>query len=267
MEERKAKEIEYYDKQGKKLLADSNRASTPFQSDFERFNQNYVSSYKFLYDFLKNKCAQKLILDYGCGNGNHAVSLAKWGGKVIAIDLSESLLEVARKNAQRFGIDKEIEFIKMDCEKLEFPDDSFDIIFDGGTFSSLDLEKALPELARVLRPGGFLVGIETLGHNPFANLKRKFNVITGKRTEWAASHIFNEAALKKAKEYFGEVQTKHFHLFSWVLFGLLSNKIGVRLLSIIEPIDQIFMRMPFFNKYGFKVVFKFSDPKNNKKSN
>ncbi|PIU24464.1 hypothetical protein COT12_00910, partial [Candidatus Berkelbacteria bacterium CG08_land_8_20_14_0_20_39_8] len=78
----------------------------------------------------------------------------------------------------------------MDCEKMEFPDNLFDIIFDGGTFSSIDLVKAYPELSRVLKPDGFLIGIETFGHNPFTNLKRKINKLIGKRTEWATAHIF-----------------------------------------------------------------------------
>ena len=45
----------------------------------------------------------------------------------------------------------------MDVEALEFPDNSFDIVFDSGTFSSIELEKGLQEIHRVLKPGGVVI--------------------------------------------------------------------------------------------------------------
>ena len=47
----------------------------------------------------------------------------------------------------------------------------FDLILDYGTFSSLDIQLALPELIRVLKPNGTIIAVETLGHNPLFNLK------------------------------------------------------------------------------------------------
>ena len=78
----------------------------------------------------------------------------------------------------------------MNAEELEFPDNSFDIVIDGGTFSSLRLDVALKEIARILKPEGTVIGIETLGHNPLTNIKRVWNVARGTRTKWAADHIF-----------------------------------------------------------------------------
>jgi ubiquinone/menaquinone biosynthesis C-methylase UbiE len=63
----------------------------------------------------------------------------------------------------------------------------------------LDLDRAFPELVRVLKSNGFLVGIETFGHNPLTNFKRKINKLIGKKTAWAASHIFQMKDLEKAK--------------------------------------------------------------------
>src|SRR4030042_2038031 len=129
----------------------------------------------------------------------------KQAEKVTGIDLSESQLKIAKERAKRENIDRQTEYLVMDCEKMDFPENSFDIIFDGGTFSSLDLNKALPELARILKPEGFLVGIETFGHNPFTNLKRKINKLTGKRTGWAVEHIFKTKGLKTAAKYFYDI--------------------------------------------------------------
>src|SRR3989344_8494596 len=193
MEERKKIEIEHYDKKA----GEFGRGPT----------SALLASFKFAYKLLKENCQNKLVLDYGCGNGAHTVSIAKMGAKkVVGIDLSEKSLDIAKSRAKKEGVGDTVEFLKMDCEKIEFPDDFFDVIFDGGTFSSLDLKLALPELARVLKPEGALIGVETFGHNPITNLKRRLNKLTGKRTSWATEHIFQQKDLKTAEIYFNRIE-------------------------------------------------------------
>jgi len=255
MENRKKIEIEYYDKRAEERLEKDKRKN----GDFEEFEPFLLSSFKFVYDFLKDKCANKKVLDYGCGDGVHSVWLAELGAELKAIDLSENSLQIAK---ERVGT-RNAEFLKMDCEKMEFSDNSFDIIFDGGTFSSLDLNKVFPELARVLKPKGFLIGVETFGHNPFTNLKRKINKITKKRTGWAVSHIVKNKDLKMAKEYFGKVEVYYFHLISWIAFPFLKF-FGVKsFLKLLEKIDKLLLYIfPFLKNYCFKIVFIMSEPKN-----
>ncbi|MEK9135110.1 MAG: class I SAM-dependent methyltransferase [Patescibacteria group bacterium] len=236
MEERKQIEIEHYDQKAKEL------GRGPASSN--------LASLKFVYKLLKEKCRGKLVLDYGCGNGVHTIAIAKTGvKKVIGIDLSEKSLEIARRAVPG------AEFLKMDCEKMEFPDNYFDVIFDGGTFSSLDLKLALPELARVLKPDGVLIGVETFGHNPLTNLKRKLNKLTGKRTGWAAEHIFQEKDLKDAERYFNRIKINYFHLISWAALPFLKYPGGGIFLRFLELIDKFFLLFPFLRKYAFKVVF------------
>lgn len=178
MEIRKQIEIEHYNKKAKEF------SKGPTSAD--------LASFKFAYKLLKENCQDKLVLDYGCGNGVHTIAITEMGAKkVMGIDLSEKSLAIARRAVPS------AEFLKMDCEKMDFPDNHFDVIFDGGTFSSLDLKLAWPELARVLKPSGVLIGVETFGHNPIANLKRKLNKITGKRTGWAVEHILAKEKTKK----------------------------------------------------------------------
>jgi len=260
MENRKKVEIEYYDKEAKKWL--KNKSETKREGDFEEFPPFLLESYKFLRQFLKNKCEGKKILDYGCGNGIHSVWLAEYGGKVIGIDLSKQSLQIAKERAKIKRVNNKTEFLAMDCEDLKFPDNYFDIIFDGGTFSSLDLNKSLPELTQVLKPDGFLIGIETLGHNPLTNLKRKINKLTGKRTKWAAEHIFKMKDLKQAENYFEKIETHFFHLVSWVAFPFLNLPGGKILLKLFEKIDHFLLFIfPFLQSYSFKIVFIFSEPR------
>jgi len=159
------------------------------------------------------------------------------------------------------GVENKTEFLAMDCEKMDFQANFFDVIFDGGTFSSIDLNRAYPELSRILKPDGVLIGIETFGHNPFTNLKRRINKLIGKRTGWAAEHILKMEDLKKAKDYFDGVEVYYFHLVSWLAFPFLNLPGGKLLLKLLEFIDKILLKVPFLRKYAFKVVFVFSQPK------
>ena len=255
-EERQRKEIEYYDKQSAKV------SGGPASADFEGFLPQRLASFQFCYKLLRDSCQGKIVLDFGCGNGVHSIFPAKKGAeKVIGIDLSEKSLQLARERIKKEGMEDKVEFILMDCEKMDFPDNSFDVIFDGGTFSSLDVKNAFPELARVLKPQGYLLGIETFGHNPFTNLKRKINKVLGKRTGWAAEHIFKMKDLEMAEKYFNKIEVYYFHLISWLAFPFLDLPGGKALLKLLEFIDKILLRLPFLRKYAFKVVFVFSSPR------
>lgn len=258
MELRKQREIEYYDREAEEFSG----GITKEAGSRGGFNPFELTSYNFLRNYLEDKIQGKKILDYGCGNGVHSTWLAEYGGRVTGIDLSEKSLQIAREKAKAKKIEDKIQFLVMDCEDLKFPDNYFDIVFDGGTFSSIDLNKALPEIARVLKSDGFLIGIETLGHNPLTNFKRQINKLTGKRTEWATEHIFKMEDLKRAEKYFKKIETHFFHLVSWIIFPILNLPGGKFLLKLFERIDSFLIFIfPFLGRFSFKIVFIFSEPK------
>lgn len=257
LEDRKQKEIEYYDSEAEQSSAEEIKEAGS-KAGMDPF---LLQSYGFLYGLLGSRCPGGVILDYGCGTGVHLANLAKIGREVIGIDLSQKSLEIAEKRLKNEKLEGGARVLLMDCEKMEFPDNSFDVVFDGGTFSSLDFDKALPQISRVLKPNGILIGIETLGHNPFTNLKRKINKITGKRTGWAAGHIFKMGDFKKAEKYFSKKDVYFFHLISWLAFPFMNLPGGKALLKLFEFIDKILLKMSFLRKYAFKVVFVFSGPK------
>lgn len=91
------------------------------------------------------------VLDACCGTGDLAIACARIGGKVTGLDFSEAMLERARRKAP------ELDWVAGDLLSLPFPDASFDAATVGfGVRNVEDLERALRELRRVLRPGGRL---------------------------------------------------------------------------------------------------------------
>jgi len=101
----------------------------------------------------------KNILDVGCGTGVMSLlALQKGAAKAVCSDISNYMLERARDKAdqQGYGVDR-IDFRQLDAESLPFEDASFDAVMTGMTLGLLpDQDKAIREMVRVLRPGGFL---------------------------------------------------------------------------------------------------------------
>jgi ubiquinone/menaquinone biosynthesis C-methylase UbiE len=75
-------------------------------------------------------------------------------GRVIGVDLSVNMTEIARKSAAKRGL-RNADFVTMDAEKLQFPDNSFDVAVSCFGFQIVtDPRAAAKEILRVLTPGG-----------------------------------------------------------------------------------------------------------------
>lgn len=105
-----------------------------------------------LVDFARAQRGDK-VLDVACGTGVVAVTAARAGAQVKALDLSPVLLERARWNAQTAGTD--IEFTEGDAEVLPYPNAFFDVVLSqfGHMFAPRP-EIVVGEMLRVLKPGG-----------------------------------------------------------------------------------------------------------------
>lgn len=97
------------------------------------------------------------VLDVACGTGLIARKAAEAvgpHGRVVGIDLSGRMANAARRQAQEHGVSNAT-FVRMDAEKLELPDASFDVVLCAlGLMYMPDPVQALREMRRVLRAGG-----------------------------------------------------------------------------------------------------------------
>ena len=116
------------------------------------------------------------VLDVCCGSGASALPAAEVvgpGGSVIGVDLAEKLLQLARAKAKQRGLTN-VEFETGDLTNLRFADGAFDaVVCVFGIFFVPDMDVALRELRRVLRPGGRMA-ITTWGPRLFEPLNTAF---------------------------------------------------------------------------------------------
>ncbi len=98
----------------------------------------------------------KDVLEVGCGAARWSILLAQLGARVVGLDNSERQLEHAREAMAAAGVD--FPLVHAAAESIPLPDESFDVAFcDHGAVGSFgDPLRVIPEVARVLRPGGLM---------------------------------------------------------------------------------------------------------------
>jgi ubiquinone/menaquinone biosynthesis C-methylase UbiE len=99
------------------------------------------------------------VLEIGCGTGFMAIALAQRGLRVHGIDSAEAMIDLARQNAIGFGTaPATLSFEVRDIYSLAYQDSSFDLLIAIGVLPWLDrTELALREMARVTKPGGYII--------------------------------------------------------------------------------------------------------------
>ena len=97
------------------------------------------------------------VLDAGCGPGVHSIRVAQAGYRVCAADISEKMLSHASERVAAAGLSDQVVFKREDLTKLTFASESFRHVFSWGVIIHIrEVERALSELARVVKPGGTL---------------------------------------------------------------------------------------------------------------
>ena len=133
----------------------------------------------------------KICLEAGCGTFAPASQnmLQGGAGKVYALDLDESILEIAPRLLSDYG--KKYELVTGSVLDLPFPDDYFDfVICDGVLHCTGDIEKGLSEICRVVKRGGSIY-VSTSGEG---GVMKEFEIILRERYKsdaWFRSFIDN----------------------------------------------------------------------------
>jgi ubiquinone/menaquinone biosynthesis C-methylase UbiE len=95
-----------------------------------------------------------VVLDAAGGTGKWAIPMAKCGPRVVLGDISEGMLKAAKEKICREGLQERVEVKKCDLRKLDFQDETFDLVFCEHALCFIrEQEKVTEELVRVLKRG------------------------------------------------------------------------------------------------------------------
>jgi ubiquinone/menaquinone biosynthesis C-methylase UbiE len=278
-EERKIKEIEHSRKrrsilQGFERHSDTNKAEEAknlesmirdrqaFKYHFSNIKFYSITQFSedYQYGWLKEKCRPGLkILDFACGNGENGIYAAQCGADVFGIDLSPEGIANANLNAEQAGVSDHCKFEVMDGENMAFPDNTFDLAVEYGALHHVDLDRALRELCRVLKPNGEIMCVEALRHNPLIHWYRKRTPHL--RTAWEVEHILSVQDLDIVRKYFIHVNIKYFHLAVLAAVPFRKTPFFKPIRALLDQIDHILLRGEFIGKYGWIMIFIASRPK------
>ena len=125
--------------------------------------------HRFLLKQLPFQC--KTVFDIGCGTGEFSRLLAKRADRVLAIDLSPNMIEVAKQRSKQYT---NIDFQVADILQWEFPPERFDAIVSIATVHHLSVEHLLPNLKAALKSGGRLVILDLLEHENLRDMLSDF---------------------------------------------------------------------------------------------
>jgi ubiquinone/menaquinone biosynthesis C-methylase UbiE len=144
-----------------------------------------------------------LALDIATGAGHTALALAPHVARVVAYDLTPQMLEETRLNARARGLHN-VETRQGAAEALPFVDASFDIVtVRQAPHHFADIRRAVGEMARVVRPGGRVVVVDSTSpeddeldrqYNQIEKLRDPSHVRNYRRSEWRA--MMEEAGLR-----------------------------------------------------------------------
>lgn len=119
------------------------------------------------------------VLDNGCGNGWAAMLLATKAGRVAALDFSFQQIRVLQKYVKenRFS---NITYAVAKGSHIPFADESFHYVFGNAILHHLTLEQCLPEVARIIKPGGRAAFCEPFEQCHFMNFFMSINPLFSK---------------------------------------------------------------------------------------
>jgi ubiquinone/menaquinone biosynthesis C-methylase UbiE/DNA-binding HxlR family transcriptional regulator len=178
---------------------------TFFDSVAGRLGKDYVpgKSWKSVAEALLRLMPPMLIADLGAGEGAFALLLAQRAKKVIAVDTSAKMIEVAREQALRHGVDN-VEYRLGDMEEVPIDSATVDLVFFSQSLHHAPHpERAVEEAARILVPGGRIVVLDLVKHR-FEEARDLY------ADEWLG---FTESELETMleKAAFTEIQTSVVH--------------------------------------------------------
>ena len=217
----------------------------------DKFNKTAFSKYyseiqKILTD------SEKIVLELGAGFGRHTSVIVNCNVKLIVLDISAVALGINQKiHKNLYGS------LNSSIDNIPLPDRSIDVVISCESLSYADPKRVNSEILRVLKPGGHLIVIDALSHNPIYKLNRILKILLGTRSFNSVFRIPNMKRIKELKSSFERSEVSFYGKWNWFLMPLTKIFPKIASESIIQKIDKF---GPSFLSFKFVLVCNFYIP-------
>ena len=153
------------------------------------------------------------VIDLGAGTGKLTATLIRLGAEVTAVEPDPKMLAVLRRDMADMA---SVRVRSGRAEEIPMPDGSVDAVVAGQALHWFDLDRALPEIARVLSPGGVLAGLWNVDDDrvdwvaDLAKISKRNSSVTLLRWREGSPDSRQERLLTEGSEFFGEAQIGEF---------------------------------------------------------
>jgi ubiquinone/menaquinone biosynthesis C-methylase UbiE len=161
----------------------------------ERLNKFTAKAFQML-----PKMDKPQILDVGCGSGVPNMKLAELSnGHITALDVDQNAIDRLKQKIKEGGLSSRVEAVRHSMLDMDFPKESFDVIWAEGSVNFIGFKKGLTEWGQLLKPKGCLAV-----HDGKDGLAQKLDDIPASGYELLGYFNLDEQTWKK--EYFFPMQ-------------------------------------------------------------
>lgn len=186
------------------------------------------------------------VLELGCGTGYYTKELEKTGANITAIDISPDLLNAARSSI----ISDNVTFQIDNAYDMSFEDGVFDTVVGISVLHHLDMERALKEIYRVLKPGGTIRFSEPNMLNPQIAIQKNIPYIKERMGDSPDETAFFRWEINKLLLRFG------FKDVSVIPFDFLHPAIPERIVSFFDRLGELLERAPIIREIAGSLYIK-----------
>jgi SAM-dependent methyltransferase len=150
------------------------------------------------------------VVDLGAGTGKLTATLIRLGADVTAVEPDPEMLAVLRRDLES------VRSLPGSAEEIPVPDGSADAVVAGQAMHWFDLDRALPEIARVLAPGGVLAGLWNVDDDrvdwvaELARISKRNSSVTLLRWREGTPESQQERMLEEGSAFFGPARLGEF---------------------------------------------------------
>jgi len=180
------------------------------------------------------------VLELGCGTGYFTRELACSGANIVAVDVSPDLLEIAKANSSAPNVRYEIQ----NAYELSYPDAVFDSVVGSSVLHHLEIQEAIREIYRVLKPSGTIYFTEPNMLNPQIAIQKNVPWVKRKLGDSPDETAFFRWPLRRLLEQNGYRDVRIDP------FDFLHPKTPVRLIDRLNAVGRLLESVPVISEFA-----------------